>query len=149
VQLGGRDVEVGDHAQDRRGDQACPVGVEQLVEGAADPIVVEHFGVAGRDSEHAGVVGARPLTECVDRTVTHHEVAHHHLDHRCRVSRNRASPAGRYVRRWSATPMRVRKKLTIGRHPRFWVCNVNCPGVVIVAIVVLLDVEPDNGQYRC
>ena len=43
--------------------------------------------------------------------------------------------------------MRVRKKLTIGRHPRFWVCNVKCPGVLIAVIVVLLlDVESANGQ---
>jgi hypothetical protein len=46
--------------------------------------------------------------------------------------------------------MRFRKKLTIGRHPRFWVCNVNCPGVLIAAIVVLLlDVEPHIGQDKC
>ncbi len=46
--------------------------------------------------------------------------------------------------------MRFRKKLTMGRHPRFWLCNVNCPGVVIVVIVfLLLDVETGNGQYRC
>ena len=49
-----------------------------------DPVVVEHFGVTDREAEHTGVVGARPLTECVERAVSHHEVAHHLLDHRCR-----------------------------------------------------------------
>ncbi len=84
MQLGGLDVEVADHRQDRLGDQARPVGVEEPIQGPADPVVVEHFGVTRPKAEHAGVEGRRPLTECVDRTMTDHEVAHHHLDHRCR-----------------------------------------------------------------
>lgn len=84
MQLGGLDFEVADHRQDRLGDQARPVGVEEPVEGAADPVVVERFGVTRLEPEDRRVVGRRPLTQGVDRTVTGYEVAHHHLDYRCR-----------------------------------------------------------------
>ena len=44
--------------------------------------------------------------------------------------------------------MRARKKLTIGRHPRCWLCNVNCPGVVmwssLTPIPISVSIDADR-----
>jgi len=84
VQPGDLDLEAADDREHRLGDEAGPVRVEQAVERAAHPVVVERRGVAGLEPEHGRVVGRQPLAERVDRPVAHHDVAHDHPDHRRR-----------------------------------------------------------------
>jgi hypothetical protein len=84
VQLGAVEVEVADDAEDGLGHEAGPVGVEEAVERASHPVVVERGGVFGGQPEQGGLVGGGPLSERVERPVGHDEVAHHQPDHRCR-----------------------------------------------------------------
>lgn len=82
MQLVDVDVELPDHAQDGLGDQTGPVGVEEPIQHPAHPVVVQRASVPARQAEQGGLVARGPLTQGVDRSVTHHDVAHRHADHR-------------------------------------------------------------------
>ncbi len=82
VELGDLDAEVADHPQDRGGDHAGPIGVEETIEHAPHPVVVERPGLAGPETEHRRVMRRRPLADGVERTMGDHDVAHDHPDHR-------------------------------------------------------------------
>jgi hypothetical protein len=84
VELGDVEVEVADDAEDHLGDEGGPIGVEEPVEGATHPVVIECFGVAGREPEQAGSVRGGPLAKGVEGQVANDEVADDHADHRGR-----------------------------------------------------------------
>ena len=81
VQLADVDAEAADDAEHRLGEQACPVGVEEPVEHAAHPVVVERCDVVARQPEHPRLVRRGPFAQRVDRAVGQEQIAYHHADH--------------------------------------------------------------------
>ena len=77
------DVEALHRVQHEPGEQARPVRVEQPSEHPPDLIVVEQLHIVGGEPDHRRVVAGGPLSECVHRAVTHHQVTDHHPQ-RCR-----------------------------------------------------------------
>jgi hypothetical protein len=67
VQLGGVHPELGDHPEHQLGEQAGPVGVEELLGRPPDPVVVEHLDLARGQPEQPGGERGRPLPEPVER----------------------------------------------------------------------------------
>lgn len=70
-----------DHPEQRGGDQARPISVEQSVKGATYPVVVEQFHLARREPEDRRVTRGCPLAQGIDRPVTGHDGADHRRDH--------------------------------------------------------------------
>jgi hypothetical protein len=85
VQLGEIDVEGADHTQHRLGDERCSIRVEQPIEHAPDPIVIQRLCVAGREPEQARLVDAGPLADPIERSVRDDDVGHQHRDDHRRV----------------------------------------------------------------
>ncbi len=82
VQLGEFDGELPHHGQDHLGDHTGPVCVEETIEHASHPVVVQGVDVSRVEAEQARFVGGGPLGEGVDRLVRDDQVADHHCDHR-------------------------------------------------------------------
>jgi hypothetical protein len=75
VQLRAVGLELAHDPQHDLGEQARPIGVEEPVERATDPVVVERFHVAGEQLEQTGVIGGGPLRKGIDRLAVGDEVA--------------------------------------------------------------------------
>jgi len=77
VQLGGVHPELGDHREHQLGEQAGPVGVEQLLGRPTDPIVVDDLDLAPRQTEQPGGERGGPLPESVERCAAQQQIGDH------------------------------------------------------------------------
>ncbi len=85
MQLVQLDVEGTHRGQDDLGDHAGPVGIEESVEHATHPIIVECLCVvAAVEAQQRRVEWGRPLAERIDRAMIDDQVADHDPDHRRR-----------------------------------------------------------------
>lgn len=84
MQLGGVDVELGDHAHGQLGQKRRAVGVEQARQRPPDAVVAPQPHLAAGQSPQRRVVRCGPLGQGVHGPVAEHEVADHHADHRGR-----------------------------------------------------------------
>lgn len=84
MQLGGVDAELGDHLEHQLGEQAGAVGVEEPVQRAADPVVVEDLGLARSQPEQTRGERGRPLCHGIERLASQEQVGHHEPDRRGR-----------------------------------------------------------------
>jgi hypothetical protein len=81
VQLGDVDAITLDHAQRQLGEQAGPVGTEQLVEGTAHLVIVEGVGLPlVSQPEQGRFITLRPGVEAVEREAPEGQVGDEHPD---------------------------------------------------------------------
>jgi hypothetical protein len=81
VQLAAVDAELGDHAEHQLGQQRRAVGVEEIVQRAADAIVVEQRGLAVSQAQQRRVVARCPVGQAVERLARDAQVCDQHADH--------------------------------------------------------------------
>jgi hypothetical protein len=82
VQLGAVDLKGADRPEHHLGQQAGPIGVEEPVQAAPDPVVVEQFDPAVLETQKGRVITGGPLAQGVDRLVVDDQVANHHPQRR-------------------------------------------------------------------
>jgi hypothetical protein len=78
VQLGAVDAVGADGGQAECGEQAGPIGQEQLVESAADPVVVQQGRLAGGQADKIRLVAARPRRQPIQRLPPDDKIADEH-----------------------------------------------------------------------
>jgi hypothetical protein len=84
VQLRAVHGELADHGERQLGQQRRAVGIEELIQRAADAVVVEQPGLPGREGHQAGLEASGPAGQAVERLALHAQVAHQHPDRRRR-----------------------------------------------------------------
>ena len=83
MQLAGVHRELTDRAEHDRGQQAGPVGVEQRLQGPADPVVVEPVDLGFGQPQQARVLAGGPLAQGVQGFAAQYQVGHHDPDRGC------------------------------------------------------------------
>jgi hypothetical protein len=84
VQLAQVELELGDDAEHKLGQQRCAVGVKQPLERAPDAVVVERCDLRPREPEQGRLKPRRPLAQAVERLPLQAQVGDHHADRACR-----------------------------------------------------------------
>ena len=97
VQLGQVDAELADGAQHEGGQQAGAVGALQVVQGAAEAVVVEQSGLAGLKPQVFGGAAGRPGGDGVEWLAGQQEVGQEHAQGHGRGQRRLAAGQGRQV----------------------------------------------------
>jgi len=78
TQLRQIDIEDPHRVEHQAREQAAAVGVEQVLQGAADPVIVEQRALRRGEAEEGSIERARPLMQGVQRRVLQHQVADDH-----------------------------------------------------------------------
>jgi len=78
VKLREVDLESAHRVEHQAREQAAAIGVEQALECATDPIIVQQRPLRRRQAQQGGIERACPLAQAVQRRVLQHQVTDHH-----------------------------------------------------------------------